>query len=80
MKGSMLFYISTYPPQGSKLLVFSAVWLNRERFEENLTAKVQKLHRVGLNINCLTFDKKTFSLVPEILILCKFFTITPIFT
>ena len=62
--------ISTHPPQCSKLLVFSAVSV-KERFEEDLTAKVQKLHRVSLNkINCLTFDKKSLSrntLIPEII-------------
>ena len=53
--------ICTHPPQGSKLLFFSAVSV-RCRFQEDLTAKwVQKLHTVSLN--CLTekFVQKNFS-------------------
>ncbi len=37
-------YMSTHPPQCSKLLVFSAVSV----VQEDITAKVQQLHRVGL--------------------------------
>ena len=66
----LLKYISTHPLQCSKLLDFSAVSV-KERFKEDLTAKVQKLYRVSLNkINCLTFDKKGLSrntLIPEII-------------